>query len=296
MRSTVTSYKQKGLFIMKKIGIVVVTYNRLECLKQNIAALKALKAPEDTQLSFYIIDNASTDGTPEWLKENVPEGAKVVEMPENLGGSGGFSTGVETAYEDDMDFIWGMDDDAYPEPDALVAIFDLMKIKGEECCYWSNCNKDDYFKKGFRRVKQWMFVGFFVPRTVIDVIGFPRSDFFIFFDDAEYSDRIVDAGYRIYKVEKSVINHKDSYSDKKVGKFLGKDFDFPSYPDWKMYYYVRNFILRYKKSDRRYWERVLIKTPKLLVKLLLLSRSQVKIAAKAYWHGIIGKSGKQVSP
>ena len=49
---------------MEKVGIVVVTYNRLALLKEVIASLR-----EQTYNNFQIIivNNGSNDGTKEWL-------------------------------------------------------------------------------------------------------------------------------------------------------------------------------------------------------------------------------------
>lgn len=62
------------------IVAVVVTYNRLALLKQNIAALK-----KQTCLPTHIvvIDNCSTDGTAEFLQ--TAEGLRVIRTTQNIG-------------------------------------------------------------------------------------------------------------------------------------------------------------------------------------------------------------------
>src|SRR5690606_27933775 len=88
--------------------------------------------------AIYIIDNASTDGTPELLHRMgytpSPQGGTLtletpgnqekvkiihIRLPENTGGAGGFHEGVKRAYNDGYDWIWLMDDDAEPLEDAL---------------------------------------------------------------------------------------------------------------------------------------------------------------------------------
>ena len=76
-----------------RIIAVVVTYNRRELLKRNIHSLRQ----QDSPLSaIVVVNNGSTDGTAEWLAEQ--HDLKVISQ-ENVGGSGGFYTGIREAYD-----------------------------------------------------------------------------------------------------------------------------------------------------------------------------------------------------
>ena len=77
------------------INCVVVTYNRLNLLKENIQALKA----QTFQLhTIFIIDNCSTDGTREFLDSlSNDTQIKVIHLPENKGGAWGFYEGIKQA-------------------------------------------------------------------------------------------------------------------------------------------------------------------------------------------------------
>jgi GT2 family glycosyltransferase len=114
---------------------VVVTYNRKELL---IECLESLRKQTKPLNAIYIIDNASTDGTPNLLLEkefieklppdkvdhnwekcfltNSPVDKSeikiyYVRMCENTGGAGGFYEGVKRAYEEGYDWIWLTDGD-----------------------------------------------------------------------------------------------------------------------------------------------------------------------------------------
>ena len=93
-----------------KVIAVVVTYNRLELLKRNISCLRRNR-PLDTIL---VVNNGSTDGTAQWLATQ--SGLHVINQ-ENVGGSGGFYTGIREAFLQEADWIWCMDDDVFPRPD-----------------------------------------------------------------------------------------------------------------------------------------------------------------------------------
>jgi len=124
---------------------VVVTYNRkrllLECLEALFEQTRQLDA-------IYLVDNASSDGTVEFLANkgyieampgilSVPmESEKLigstkihyVRMPENTGGSGGFYEGIKRGYEKGYDWLWVMDDDVLPEVDCLKELMSVWRV------------------------------------------------------------------------------------------------------------------------------------------------------------------------
>lgn len=127
----------------EKVCAVVVSYNRKKLLIECLGALLRQTIP---LAAIYLIDNASTDGTPELLKENgyildkqvhnltkpcenefdinnftgkEPIKFFYVRMNENTGGAGGFYEGIKRAYEKGYDWLWLMDDDAEAKEDCL---------------------------------------------------------------------------------------------------------------------------------------------------------------------------------
>jgi GT2 family glycosyltransferase len=95
---------------------VVVTYNRLHQLQITLPALLA----EDVE-HIVIVNNASTDDTGAWLARQGSDRVRVLTLPNNTGGAGGFEAGM--AYARDTlhpDWVVLMDDDARPQPGALV--------------------------------------------------------------------------------------------------------------------------------------------------------------------------------
>lgn len=113
----------------------------MECLEGLLNQTYPLNA-------IFIIDNASTDGTPELLKQkefieavvnpdkdpveiikkvnmfsqdnkNKELEVHYVKMPENTGSSGGQYEGLKRGYEQGFDWLWLMDDDTISSKDAL---------------------------------------------------------------------------------------------------------------------------------------------------------------------------------
>lgn len=95
------------------VNCVVVTYNRIELLKENITALKQQTYPLH---KIFIIDNCSTDNTPDYLAQLNDPQIQNIRMTKNIGGAGGFNEGIKQAVLSRCEYVWVMDDDTIPTP------------------------------------------------------------------------------------------------------------------------------------------------------------------------------------
>ena len=99
-----------------KLGAVVVTYNRRDQIEETVARL--LAEPLDV---LVVVDNGSTDGSRAFLRGVGDPRLDLIESPENIGGAGGFETGLRHMRDvHDPDWVILMDDDGRPEPGALA--------------------------------------------------------------------------------------------------------------------------------------------------------------------------------
>ena len=87
----------------RNVTAIVVTYNRLPLLKQCLAALRAQTVQGFTVL---LVDNASTDGTADYIKTLAMPGLVCRNPGENLGGAGGFAYGIRAAAELGCEAVW----------------------------------------------------------------------------------------------------------------------------------------------------------------------------------------------
>ncbi|BDZ38805.1 glycosyltransferase family 2 protein [Microbacterium suwonense] len=240
---------------MVTVAGVVVTFNRLEKLKTVITSIEAQTRSVST---LFVIDNASTDGTAEYLaslETSVP--LEVVTMPQNLGGAGGFSEGMKRGYASGADHVWIMDDDCYPQPEALdrlVRGFDesvaelggdvpyacsVVKFTDGSICEMNNpvptWDWGRLLVKGQQNVMvtACSFVSVLIPRWAIAEYGLPYSDYFIWFDDREYTLRLT-ARCPGVQVLDSVVVHD-------MGDNKGVNFAMVNRQNyWKFAYGVRN--------------------------------------------------------
>ncbi|OQX21573.1 MAG: hypothetical protein BWK75_02925, partial [Candidatus Altiarchaeales archaeon A3] len=225
----------------EKIAAVVVTYNRKDFLRRCLNALLNQTYKLD---SIIIIDNASTDQTEEMLKKEFLNNPifDYVKLEENFGGSEGFHYGVKRAYEKGFDWIWLMDDDALPLPDAMQNIVDSDISRSKNvlvlCCtvLYPNGDITLYHRRKFNwktlseypiqinkyalpyfEIDTGSFVGFLLKRDAIDEVGLPKKEFFIYYDDTEYSLRIRKIG-KIYTISNSKIVHNITTTAQRNGK------------------------------------------------------------------------------
>lgn len=193
---------------MHKIAAVVVTYNRKEMLEQCIAALMN---QQDANCDILIVDNNSTDGTHLVMEQYKNQGVQYKKLNENIGGAGGFNTGMRWAVEQGYDAVWIMDDDTLPSPDALSALLQADRhLNGEygwlsSVALWTDGHEckmnraklkksfyeySEYLKYGIIQAEQATFVSMFFRAETIRKAGLPIREFFIWGDDIEYSRRI----------------------------------------------------------------------------------------------------------
>jgi rhamnopyranosyl-N-acetylglucosaminyl-diphospho-decaprenol beta-1,3/1,4-galactofuranosyltransferase len=214
-------------------GVVaaVVTYNRRQLLVECLEAVLAQTKPVER---LIVVDNASTDGTPEALREagmlDRPE-VSYLRLEDNLGGAGGFARAVEAAREAGGDWIWLMDDDSEPPPESLdrllasppaadpgtVAVCSKV-VYGDGVTI--DANQRGHFRRRLLPLPEGeyrdgrypslgflSFVGCLIRTDAARRAELPRADFFVWGDDVEYSFRLRQLG-EIRLVPESVIRHK----------------------------------------------------------------------------------------
>ena len=107
-----------------RVVAVVVTWNRRELLAE---ALSAVMEQRPAPHAVVVVDNASTDASPDLVTERYPE-ADLVRLHVNVGGAGGFAAGIDRAMTAHAaELVWLLDDDTVPEPGALAALLDAWQ-------------------------------------------------------------------------------------------------------------------------------------------------------------------------
>ena len=210
------------------VAAVVVTYNRLSLLQRLIERLRTLDALD----AILVVDNASADGTGEWLAE-VAETDRRLQyrtLTTNAGGAGGFQAGLQWSYDLGFELAWLMDDDGLPTPqclDQLLAYrgqFDfwgpavLAEQRPAELCFPIRLPGTATVARTLAELERVAvngtvadvvipFNGVLVTRELVERIGSVRAEFFIWGDDVEYLWRARDAGARVATVVDAHFHH-----------------------------------------------------------------------------------------
>ena len=243
-----------------KITSVIVTYNRRDCLNKLLNIYETLKYKPN---NIIIVNNNSNDGTKElleeWMTKDTTYSKYIINMTENLGGSGGFFEGIKKAQELDSDWIYISDDDAYPSKDVLYIFKEFIKNNNVTdiaaiCGTVTNCGKIDKSHrrriiKGTFRISEievgeeeyagnfelelFSYVGTMLNSKHLLKCGLTEKDYFIYYDDTEHSLRLSKEG-KIICIPSAIICHD-------VPANLENNIS------WKTYYGLRNRLLMIKK-------------------------------------------------
>lgn len=220
-----------------KIAAIVVTYNRSDLLKK---CLSALEVQTLRPTMIYIVDNASTDNTEKTVNTiNHKIQYEYIQLSENIGGAGGFYTGLKTAYEKGKyDAFWLMDDDGIPDKECLKILYDhisnnfvaplVLDIDNKESVAFPYLKKksyheilDKYGNIGTIYNYANPFNGILLSTEMISKVGYPMKEMFIWGDEDEYQLRASSKGYVPHTIINAIHYHpKDRLVLHK--DFLGK--------------------------------------------------------------------------
>ncbi|MEZ2858540.1 glycosyltransferase [Escherichia coli] len=211
-----------------KVIAVIVTYRRKNFLDKVLSALLNQTVPLH---KVIVVDNNSSDGTDDIVKEYInkfPEVISYHNTHENLGGAGDFYTGMKLIekYNYNYDYAWLMDDDLIPNNDCLEimltanikGIIQPMRFNLDGSCAELSALKYDlnsFFRlkpKGdtvkdfvasnpllpdFINIETVPFEGPLIHKDIVTDVGLPDPRFFIFGDDTDYSIRTLKLNYPI---------------------------------------------------------------------------------------------------
>lgn len=258
-----------------RLVALVVTFDRLAQLKVTLERL--LSSSEQCLSTILVIDNASTDGTAAWLAGLDAPRVVVHRTATNIGGAGGFETGMRLATDRfDPDWILVMDDDARPEPETLEGFHAGDRRSAEawaaavyhpdgRICdmnrpsinpFWHmrvllrtilgggrtgfHLGPADYAGRATRVVDGTSFVGLFVSRAAVSRVGYPDGRLFLYGDDVLYTLGLSRAGGCILFDPELRFEHDFSTMSEEDRRFR---------PLWKSYYHYRNLLMVYRMAS-----------------------------------------------
>jgi GT2 family glycosyltransferase len=241
------------------VCIIILNYNDSD---DTLECLQSLQECTYQPLHVLVVDNGSSDNSPEKIQKNYPE-VEVLKAPKNLGFTGGVNFGIKHIFDRPVDYILLLNNDTYVEKDFLLPLVEAMEADpgvaaacgtiyayhdkdiiwyaGGHMMPWRGLAVQDH--KGERISKNDLGP----PQSVTFVTGcmtmlrrsILKSDkvederLFLYYDDIELSARLLKEGYKLLYVPKSIIYHKVANEKESA---------------WKLYFSTRNRLLLIKAA------------------------------------------------
>ena len=104
------------------IYVIIVTYKGKLWYDRCFTSLRESEIP----VQIVVIDNASNDGTVEYIRENYPE-IHLIASETNLGFGQGNNKGMRYALDNGADYVFLLNQDAWIEPNTLNKLVEIHK-------------------------------------------------------------------------------------------------------------------------------------------------------------------------
>lgn len=306
-----------------RVVAVVVTYNRKALLER---CLRALQAQTHALAAIRVVDNASTDGTAAFVREAFPD-IELRELPANAGGAGGFAAGFAWATKQTADWVWVMDDDVEPEPDALAQLFapglhadagtvGLASLRlgfdGQPQPLQTGWYDPVRMRlspapadQGPVRIGYGSFAGTLFRLDAVRRAGLPEAGYFIWYDDVEYSLRLARLG-RQYLVPASLVHHHNPFNAARArANATPRRRPVRPYAQvWRSYYSLRNRLLTLRAHRHGlarlagYGFGIYYLLRSLLAVIIWDDRKRARagLLLRAFRDGVQGRLGRRVDP
>ena len=204
-----------------KVVVATLTWNQKSDVLGCLGTLTKLDYPN---YEIVVVDNGSTDGTSEAIREKFPQ-ISIVRHSENLGCAEGVNGEIRFALQADADYLFIIANDATVEPTTLSELVRVAErdprigmvhpkvyyynqptriwyargakidwLRGRFFGFVQNVEDDGYYDE---ECEADFFPGGFtlVRMEAVKKAGLLDPDYFIFFDDTDWSLRIHRAGY-----------------------------------------------------------------------------------------------------
>jgi len=240
------------------VSIITVNYNHSETTLGLLESLYNISYPN---IEVIVVDNASPEDKPRIMKEKYPS-IVLVESIVNYGFAGGNNLGIMRARGD---YVLLLNNDTVVPPDFLEPLVQKFLNHPEigalspKILYFYKQDTIQYagFTPIDSRTVRNVTIGkgeidngqynedretayahgaaMMVPMSVIKHVGMMSYEFFLYYEEADWCNRISKAGYKIAYVHNSKVYHKESVTTGKLS-------------DLKVYYLTRNRLVYMRRN------------------------------------------------
>jgi len=220
-----------------KVAIIVLNFNGAAVLRKCLASLFKVRYPN---LEIIVVDNNSEDGSLEDARKGFSR-ATYIKNEENIGFAAGNNVGIRFALDRLADYVLLLNNDTevaenfleslilLAEEDKTIGILSPLIFKGKTKEVWFSGGEIDWLKmkSGHRKelINQNYYQNDFitgcamlVKKEVFSKIGLLDEDYFLYYEDADFSYRAVQSGFKLAVVAKSHVYHFEKSEDRKLNK------------------------------------------------------------------------------
>lgn len=298
-----------------KVIVVIVTYNPLQWIQKCLNSLCGSSIP----VQICVIDNGSTDGSQEIIKTDYPQ-VELIQSETNLGFGPANNIGIKKAYDNDADFVFLLNQDAWVESDTIEKLISAQQNeleygivspmhlngKGDKLDFnFSNyiipfqCKdlySDIYLNKIKSRIYQVEFVnaaGWLLTRKCIETVGGFNPSFFHYGEDDNYIERVCFHKFKVGILPTTILFHDREEREKSTR------FDDPQV------IYKRRIILKasspfknfsFQSEDKKYYKFALKALFSFRFKLFSKIISQIKTFDSLEKKNIINRRNESKIP
>jgi len=216
-----------------KVGVVIVNYNGFEYV---VDCVKSLMLSTWNNLDIIVVDNGSSDGSVDKLGEMFGDSIIVVDSGVNLGFAGGNNVGIRLALERQCEYILLLNNDTvvdnfmienlvrcsqisggaavapkiyyYDQPNLIwFAGGGIHWVKGISVHYGLNCLDDGRFDTN-KAIDFATGCCVLVPAGVFRKVGLMSEEYFLYFEDTDFTVRLKRAGFNIVYEPHAKLWHK----------------------------------------------------------------------------------------
>lgn len=292
-----------------RIAIVIVTWNKANDVCHLIGDVELLNS-SDLSVDIFVVDNASSDGTQDLIQTEYPH-VEVLQTGFNLGGSGGFSHGLNFVKDSNYDYIWLLDNDVRLDKDALVYLVSILSenpqiglvgsqirklenpsvihemgiyvypkkahLKNEFGNRCSTLAEKTLVEKSYVNVDICSAASLLVRSQLVSQIGV-FENYFLHFDDVEWCLRAKKASWLVAASPRSIVWHPSPETKQRP---------------WIIYYDERNLCYCWlKHKPELLLKRIRVLVPKLLFYTLTGRYFLVEIYFQAFNDFLAGVQGE----
>ena len=215
-----------------KIFVVVLNYNGGNFIKKCLTSVFKNDYPN---FEVVVVDNNSNDGSLEMAKSNFSK-ADFIKNEENFGYAAGNNVGIRYSLERMADYVCVLNNDAEVEEDFLGRLVGAMEKDNEigiaSPVIFNGNNKQVWFSKGkidwlkmkvvhsvkieTKDVYESDFISgcaMMISSEVFNEVGLLDEDFFLYWEDADFSYRVKKAGFKNVIVTASWAYHFEKSQD-----------------------------------------------------------------------------------